>query len=48
MMARYNSDRRQRKIRRYLYHAQEYIGFWLWGMAVILVSAMGIFVLCHK
>ena len=48
MMARYNMDRRTRKIRRLYYHALDYAGFIAWGMAVIMVTAMGIFVLCHR
>jgi hypothetical protein len=48
MMARYQLERRQRKIRRIYFHALDYAGFICWCMAGIMTAACAIFVLWHR
>ena len=48
MMARYQLERRQRKIRRIYFHALDYAGFICWAMVGIIATAMGLFVVFHR
>lgn len=48
MMERYQLERRTKKLRRMYYHLLDYTGFVLWGMAIVLMTAMTIWVLWHK
>jgi hypothetical protein len=46
--AEWKRERRVKKLRRLYYHAMDIAGLWLWGMAVIMATAMLIFVVEHR
>ena len=45
---RWMTEQHKKKLRRLYWNAMEYAGFMLWGMAVVMATAMTLFVLCHR